>query len=78
MQPSSDPFEHGRTNYRTTSRKNNQNRRKNKNYYLEPRNTDIWKDLWKNKEYKDQLKEDQHRQQLLNLRAAQGDRGAAR
>jgi hypothetical protein len=63
MQPFSEPSGDGRTNSRATSRKNNQNRRKNKNYYPEPKDTDIWKDLWKNKEYKDQLKEDQHRQQ---------------
>jgi hypothetical protein len=63
MQPSLEPLEGGKTNYRATSRKNNQNRRKNKNYYPEPRNTNIWKDLWRNKEYEDQLKEDQHRQQ---------------
>jgi hypothetical protein len=63
MQPFLEPSEHGKMNYRTTSRKNNQNRRKNKNYYPELKNTDIWKDPWRNKEYEDQLKEDQHRQQ---------------
>jgi hypothetical protein len=63
MRPFSEPSRDGRTNSRTTLRRNNQNRRKNKNYYPEPKNTNIWKDPWRNKEYEDQLKEDQHRQQ---------------
>jgi hypothetical protein len=58
--PFSEPSGGGRTNSRATSRKNNQNRRKDKNYYPEPKKTDIWKDPWRNKEYEDQLKEDQH------------------
>jgi hypothetical protein len=62
MRPFLEPSGGGRTNSRATSRKNNQNRRKDKNYYPEPKDTDIWKDLWRNKEYEDQLKEDQHQQ----------------
>jgi hypothetical protein len=61
-QPFSEPSGGGRTNSRATSRKNNQNRRKDKNYYPKLKNTNIWKDLWRNKEYEDQLKEDQHQQ----------------
>jgi hypothetical protein len=59
--PFSEPSGGGKTNSRATSRKNNQNRRKEKNFYPEPKNTDIWKDPWRNKEYEDQIKEDQHR-----------------